>query len=164
VEQGGFTVIRTDVVRKELAGIDPRMSARSSFDEGIYSRDWTARTYTECRRRTEELLADGERVLVDGSFGAEGNRREFLAVAERLCVPSILLLCQVNAEVAEERIGLRRGDASDADQYTYRRAAENWQPIGPFTRRALREVSTAGTREESLARAVEMLRREGLIN
>jgi predicted kinase len=77
---------------------------------------------------------------------------------------TILLLCQVNAEVAEERIGLRRGDASDADQYTYRRAAENWQAIGSSTRRALREVSTAGTREESLIRAVEILRKEGLID
>src|SRR5579872_2823633 len=55
-EKGSFRVIRSDVVRKELAGIDPNASARGEFDEGIYTVEWTARTYAECLRRAEQLL------------------------------------------------------------------------------------------------------------
>lgn len=162
-EQGNFRVIRSDVVRKELAGLDPNGSARVGIDEGIYCAGWTTRTYAECLRRAEELIDEGQRVIVDASFGQEQHRGEFLAAALRWGVPGILFICKTSPEVALRRIENRGGDASDADTNVYRRARDRWQPAGPLTQRSLHEISTESTKEEALTRALEILGQELLV-
>jgi uncharacterized protein len=157
-QQADFTVIRSDVVRKELAGLPPEVPARAASDEGIYAPEWTTRTYAECLRRAEARLCDGGRVIVDASFGDEGRRRAFLDAAARLSVPSLFLVCRASEEVTRTRLELRREDASDADFGTYQSAAARWQEPGPLTLPATREINTEGTPEEALARAVGLLR------
>ncbi|MCE9529617.1 MAG: AAA family ATPase [Planctomycetes bacterium] len=53
-----LNVIRTDVVRKELAAL-----ADSAVS--IYTDDWHERTYKECLRRADAFLFEGKRVIVD---------------------------------------------------------------------------------------------------
>src|SRR5262249_20569256 len=77
-ERAGFEVIRSDVVRKELAGAS----------EGIYTPEWAERTYAECLRRAEQVLFEGQRPLVDATFREERWRRDFLALADRWGVPA----------------------------------------------------------------------------
>jgi hypothetical protein len=157
-------VIRSDVVRKEIAGLDPNSSARGAIDEGIYTDEWSKRTYTECLLRAERLIFEGERPIVDASFGAEAHRREFLSAAERLGVPGVLFICKTNPNVARQRIENRRGDASDADQFIYQKAAERWQPLGSLTIQAsCHEISTDGTKEAALEEVMGILRQMRLI-
>jgi aminoglycoside phosphotransferase family enzyme/predicted kinase len=162
-EEGDFHVIRSDEVRKELAGLDPNASARGALDEGIYTKEWTARTYAECLRRAEKVIFEGKRAIVDASFIDESHRSEFLAAALRWGVPGVLLICTASTEVARQRIENRRGDASDADLSTYRQARERWQPIGRLTRTSCHEVSTDDTKEEALAGAIDILRKRRLV-
>jgi aminoglycoside phosphotransferase family enzyme/predicted kinase len=161
-ERGNFAVIRSDVVRKELAGLPPEASARGAPDTGIYTPEWTDRTYAECLRRAESVLADGGRVIVDANFLADARRCTFLDAAVRLGVPGVLLWCRVRPDVAKARIAARRGDASDADASTYDRAAARCEPFGPRVQRDLREVDANGTPEETLAHALEALRQDHL--
>jgi aminoglycoside phosphotransferase family enzyme/predicted kinase len=156
-ERANFTVIRSDVVRKELAGLLPEASARGTPDTGIYSPEWTDRTYTECLRRAESLLADGGRVIVDANFPDESRRREFIDLATQFAVPVILLWCRVSPEAAKSRIAARRNDASDADTNTFDRAAERWQPFSERTRKIMREINADGTPEEMLMRGLEVI-------
>jgi predicted kinase len=65
-ERADFRLIRSDLVRKELAGLPARESARSPFEEGIYAPAWSERTYAECLCRAEKLL----RTFLSGSFSA----------------------------------------------------------------------------------------------
>src|SRR5262249_27518035 len=95
-QRAGFTVIRSDVVRKELAELGPRDEAAAAFESGIYAPEWTERTYAECLRRAEARLFEGERVLVDASFRFEANRRQFLEAAVRWGVSAVFLLCQTS--------------------------------------------------------------------
>ena len=88
-EQAGLTVIRSDLVRKELAGLAGGVPAPAEYGKGIYSREWDERTYAECSRRAESLLFEGRRVLVDASFGREADRRHFLELAARRGVPEV---------------------------------------------------------------------------
>lgn len=157
-ERGGFAVIRSDLVRKELAGLPSDAPAPHGLDEGIYTPEMTARTYAECLRRAEEALFDGARVIVDANFGADGQRSAFLDTAARFCVPALVFVCRTSPEVARQRIRNRRGDASDADVTVYERAAERWQDAGPRTRSALRELNTDGGADHALAQAIEQLR------
>jgi aminoglycoside phosphotransferase family enzyme/predicted kinase len=162
-ERANFTVIRSDAVRKELAGLMPNVSARGAPDEGLYSPEWTDRTYTECLRRAEAVLAVGGRVIVDANFGDESRRRAFLDAAVGLAVPVVFLWCRADPEVTKRRITERRGDASDATPEIYDRAADNWQPFGPATRRAVRAVNADGAPEAALAQGLDELREAKLV-
>jgi aminoglycoside phosphotransferase family enzyme/predicted kinase len=141
--RAGFEVIRSDVVRKELA-------AGAAGRENIYTPEWAERTYAECLRRAEGLLWEGKRVLVDATFREEAPRAAFLGAATRLGVPGLLLACRAGPEVVRERLAARRGDVSDADWRVYLELAAQWQAPGPLTRRALREIDTGGAREQAL--------------
>jgi aminoglycoside phosphotransferase family enzyme/predicted kinase len=162
-ERAGFTVIRSDAVRKELAGLGPSSKARAAVDAGIYAPEMTARTYAECLRRAEELVFNGGRVIVDANFGVEERRRLFLDAAARWCVPACLFICSASPVVARERIAARRGDASDADVAVYEKLAARWQEAGPDTRAAMHELSLDATPDDTLAEAVEALRRARLM-
>jgi hypothetical protein len=159
-ERGGFTVIRSDVVRKELAGLEPNTSGHNELDQGIYTAEMTSRTYAECLRRTEELLFDVARVIVDANFGTEDQRRLFLDVAARWCVPVHFFVCRVTPTVARQRITARRNDASDADVAIYEKLAARWQE--PSRSTAFHDVDTDAAPEDALEQAIEELRRSRL--
>lgn len=142
-QRHGFTVIRSDVVRKELAGVPAGQSASTFPGEGLYSKDWNRRTYTECRKRAEAILGEGGRVVVDATFSAEQNRREFLALADELALPAWLLICEAEAETVRRRITARTGDASDADWNVYLAAREQWEPSSTRVARRQSILSTA---------------------
>ena len=88
-EAAGFRVLRSDEVRKELAGFEPSQSAAEEYGRGIYSPEWSARTYGACLERMRELLLEGERVVVDATFSREEWRRAFVEEAQGLGVPVV---------------------------------------------------------------------------
>jgi len=118
------TVIRSDEVRKELAGVPVTKPCAE-----CYTPEWTERTYSECWRRAVGLLKDGRRVIVDATFADEGRRGSFLYTARKQGVPAVLLICRADPAVARERLRARRGDASDADERVYGQMAATWQPV-----------------------------------
>jgi aminoglycoside phosphotransferase family enzyme/predicted kinase len=161
-ERAGFEVIRSDVVRKELAGPAARVAASTPFEGGIYSPEWTERTYAECLRRAEALLFDGRRVIVDASFFAERLRRAFLQAATRWGCQGVLLRCQAEPEVVRRRLETRQGDASDAGWPVYVRSGARWEPLGPATAPAARDITTGPGLEPAVTEALMALRERGL--
>ena len=157
-ERARFAVIRSDLVRKELAGVSDEGPAAVSYGRGFYTPEWTERTYVVCLHRAEQLLAQGERVIVDATFREERWRRAFLEAATRRGVPGTFLWCQADPEAVRARLGQRRDDASDADWPVYAELAGRWEQPGPLTRQALRAIPTGGDREQALLRALDVLR------
>jgi predicted kinase len=161
-EWAGFTVIRSDEVRKELAGRSGQGSAPAAFGEDLYAMDWNERTYTQCLRRAEDFLFQGRRVLVDASFRHEAQRRLFLEAAYRWGITGCLLLCCAEPAVIRDRLASRRGDASDADGTIYEEIARCWDEPSPPTRKVTREIASGGSRAHSLAQALVVLQEFGL--
>ncbi len=157
-----FCVIRSDLVRKELAEAAATPPKPDAFAGGIYTPEWNERTYAECLRRAEALLFEGRRVVVDASFREEARRFAFLEAAARWKVPGLFLLCQVEPDVARQRLAQRMTDASDADWSIYLQAAEAWEATQPRTQSALRQINASGTRAETLDRALAILVEAGL--
>jgi aminoglycoside phosphotransferase family enzyme/predicted kinase len=162
-DRAGFTVVRSDAVRKELAGRPSDADGSAAFGSGIYTPEWTERTYRECLRRAEALLAEGGRVVVDASFRAENWRLEFLDAAVRLGVPALVLQCRAAAAIVRARLAGRRGDVSDADWSVFEQTAREWQPAGERTRRSLAVIETDRGATEVLEEAAGRLRAEGLL-
>ncbi len=156
-EQADLQVIRSDVVRKELAGIESEQSSASIFGNGIYTTEWNRRTYDECLRRAQQLLFGGQRVVVDANFRKEADRRQFLDSATQFGVRSGVLVCEADAEVVRQRLENRRGDASDADWSVYEQAAESWEEPSPRTQSAVRFIDTGGSTEGATSQAMHAL-------
>ncbi|MBX6314066.1 MAG: AAA family ATPase [Isosphaeraceae bacterium] len=160
-ERAGFEVIRSDVVRKELAAA-VRLSGPAAFEEGIYTPAWTDRTYAACLDRAGAWLYEGRRVLVDATFRAESWRQRFLETARRWGVPGVLLVCQANPTVARRRLEARRDDASEATSAVYEEAARRWEDFGAASRPALHLLPTDDPRQPALDQALAALAEHGL--
>lgn len=150
-----FTVIRSDVVRKELA-------TTHATPDGLYTPAWDERTYAECLRRAESLLLQGQRVLVDASFREEKRRRLFLDAARRWAVPAALLVCSAEPATVRQRLLSRHNDASDAGWPVYLQIAAHWEEPGPATRRHLQSISSEAAPPVVQERALDVLRDLGL--
>lgn len=155
-EGAGFRLIRSDVVRKELAGLPVDEPARTDVKEGIYTPEWTDRTYAECLRRAETSLFEGERVVVDANFGAAARRAAFVEAADRWCVPVRFLECVAPPETARHRIEGRRNDASDADWAIYQNAVGKWEATTDADRAV--KIPTDGTIEQAADTAMQAVR------
>jgi aminoglycoside phosphotransferase family enzyme/predicted kinase len=155
----GFGVVRSDVVRKELAGPP---GGGTTPPEALYTAAWNERTYSECLRRAEQLLFEGRRVLADATFREERQRQTFLEAAIRWGVSGALLLCRAEPATVRRRLEARRGDVSDADWAVSVRVASSWEEPGTVSRQALHVLSTEGSSEQVLARALAVLRQAGL--
>jgi aminoglycoside phosphotransferase family enzyme/predicted kinase len=156
-ERAGFIVFRSDVVRKELAGLPPEQPGPPE----LYAPDWTGRVYDECLRRAERSVFDGQRVIVDASFHREDDRRRFLDAARAWGVAGLFLHCDADPAVVADRLQRRRGDASDADERVYSQMSGRWEePTGP-TATVTRRIDT-GAPSGELGNALAALRGEGL--
>jgi hypothetical protein len=153
----GFDLIRSDVVRKELAGCSDSGKTPAVLDQGIYSQEWNDQTYAECLCRAKALLSEGKRVLVDANFREELRRQTFLHAATAWGVPGVLLLCEADAETARQRLQGRQNDISDADWSIYLQAAARWEKPD-LSAENLRTIPSEGGPEQTVLHALEVLR------
>jgi len=156
-----FNVLRSDVVRKELAG---DTGGPTAFGAGIYTDAWTERTYVELLRRAEAMLWQGQRVCIDANFRDDARRQVFLDSALRWGVPFLFIHCQAGDEATRARLQARTGDASDADWRIYQELARTWQPISADVIRLTRLLDTSGEIEENEQRLCAVLQQEGLLD
>lgn len=162
-----FEVIDTDRVRKELAaehGVEGVAAGKggTDFEEGIYTRAWSDRTYAACLDRAETLLFEGKRVIVDGSFGEVRRRRSFLEAATGRGVPGQFLVCETPDAEVRRRLNAREGDVSDADCAVYEKMRAKWEPLEEATARVAARVDTGQPVEATLEAVIEQLEGWGL--
>ena len=160
--EANFDVVDSDVVRKELAGLDRHADASESFEAGIYTSAWSDRTYAECRRRAENRLFEGGRVIVDATFYREDRRVAFVEMARSFGVPALIVECRLREETVSERLAAREHDVSDADQSVYENIKGKWEAYGAETSRLVETVSTEGDVASSVEGALDVLRESEL--
>jgi len=111
----GVTLLSSDRLRKELAGIPAEQSAAAAYGEGLYSPEWTNKTYAALLDRASTLLSRGESVVLDASWSDAGQREAALAMAERTHADLVALHCQVPDGTTAARLATRAPGTSDAD-------------------------------------------------
>lgn len=108
--QIGAVVVRTDVIRKRLAGVPATTHAIVRFGEGLYTEETTRRTYAEALRIGGDLLRAGWSVVIDGSFPAAAQRADARALARASHAPLSILWCDAPDTVIAGRLDARRAD------------------------------------------------------
>ena len=157
----GFTVLNSDRIRKELAGLPAETSARAQYGSGIYTAGWTERTYCELQRRAAVLLARGESVIADASFISARQRAAAAATGAAAGADLVQLRCTASTDLAARRIGARTGGVSDADQAIASQMEAAADPWPEATVIDTESGGTAGMAGESVAEALQMIRPHG---
>jgi aminoglycoside phosphotransferase family enzyme/adenylate kinase family enzyme len=150
----GFTVLNSDRIRKELAGIPAEQKAPAPYQAGIYDRSWTERTYQELLHRAAELLSHGESVIADASWIAADHRAAAAAVTDGTAADIIELHCAAPAQLAADRMSSRTGSVSDASPAVAERMAQEQAPWPQAI-----TIDTSGPEPPGSATSAEPVRR-----
>ena len=162
-DQAGFHVISADRTRKALAGLEATADAAADFEQGIYTPEWTERTYQTCLARARDLLFLGQRVLVDATFAVEARRRAFLDLATESGVRSRLLLCRAAPAVVRARVDARGEGDSDADWSIHLQVSGRWEEVSQATLRHTDEIDSSGTTDDTRSAALKAIGTSGLV-
>lgn len=132
----GFEVLASDVIRKELAGMAPFERGAEEYGSGIYTPEFTRRTYDALLDRARGLLLSGRSVILDATFIRREQRRAAMRAAREAGAQFACLLLEVSPKTARKRLGrrerrVRRGvavaDPSDARWPTYLQQKRRFQ-------------------------------------
>jgi aminoglycoside phosphotransferase family enzyme/predicted kinase len=110
----GWPVLRSDVIRKELAGLEPQARAAAPLDQGLYASTWTSQTYTALLERARWLLANGESVVLDASWSHASWRAAAAEMAEQTSSDLVELRCDAPLAVTSARAAARAAEGVDA--------------------------------------------------
>ncbi|MBT4934939.1 MAG: AAA family ATPase [Rhodospirillaceae bacterium] len=144
----GARIIRSDVVRKTLAGVDPL----SRLDAQGYSPQMSHRTYQAVFEQSRSTLKGGHSVIADAVFANPEERKTIAAIADDLGLAFHGLWLEAPAEVMEERVTQRTFNASDADaavvcqQLSYDLGVMEWD-----------RIDSAGAKSATLDKALKAL-------
>lgn len=130
----GAVVISSDRVRKELAGLPPQAPCKDGYGEGIYSREFSARTYAELMSRAKALLEKKRSVILDATFLRNDSIAVALDAAREAGAETRIIRCVSSEETVRENILKREsmvqdGAASDAGWEVYLRQKGSLETI-----------------------------------
>jgi uncharacterized protein len=106
----GAVVIRSDVIRKRLLGVEE--TAR--LPQSAYTREMSVRVYDRVAEIASSTLAAGYTAIADAVFGHDSERDQIAQVAQNRGVSFQGLWLVGSQATLEKRIAGRSGDASDA--------------------------------------------------
>ncbi|GAA2437575.1 AAA family ATPase [Actinomadura vinacea] len=152
----GCTLLSSDRIRKELAGLAPDAPATAAYGTGIYTSEWSRRTYAELTRRARRLLGMGETVVLDASWTSKDHRDPITGLAHKQRAELHALRCEAPSAVTIERLRTRRHLMSDADKHIAEALAES---AAPWPEAAT--IDSSGPLDESLDQALAIVRPHG---
>jgi aminoglycoside phosphotransferase family enzyme/predicted kinase len=153
----GWTLLRSDEIRKELANLPHLATATAPYRQGLYRPEHTTATYRELLQRACTALELGESVVADASWSDQAWRRAAAEVAASTSSTLVQIRCTTSPELAAARIAARRAAGTDPSDATPELAALLASDFAAWPEAAI--VDTSGTIEESLRQASDLLSR-----
>ena len=150
----------SDWVRKELAGINPTESQRESVDSGIYTKEFSDKTYQTLLERAEARLKQGDSVIVDASYQYAQDRQNIKDLARKLNCQAYFILCQCPEAEMKRRMDLREKDpaaVSDGRWEIYEKQKNRFEAPDELSADELIILDTQGSLEELLEELEEKL-------
>jgi predicted kinase len=106
----GAVVLRSDVMRKRMFGLDPL----EPLPDEAYAPEASDRVYAQLVKDAEAAARAGHSVIVDAVFSRPAERADVEQAARRAGVPFQAIWLEVPTSVAVHRLAERKDDASDA--------------------------------------------------
>lgn len=144
----GAVHVRSDLERKALFGV----GEFERLPDAAYGADVTARVYARLLAKSEAALRAGHSVIADAVHAQPSERAEMAALAQRTGARFTAFWLKAPPGVLLQRVGARKGDASDATpqvverQIAYDLGNLEWS-----------QLDASGTPEETLCTAMSHL-------
>ena len=153
----GFTLLGTDTLRKQRAGLAPEAPARAAYGAGLYTEEARAATYAALVAEVDAALEGGRGVIVDATFIRRADRDRLARVAHRQRRPCVFVTCRADEQVVRARLAAREEgrSVSDARWETYVAQRERCEPFGAEERHLV--VDTGGDPATARAEALRAL-------
>lgn len=108
----GAVIVRSDVARKSLFGVDPE----TRLPDEAYTEAVSERVHRRMRVDARRALAAGAPVILDATFMDPAVRAAARALAGAMGAPFTGIWLDLPPDVLKSRVRARTGDASDADE------------------------------------------------
>jgi uncharacterized protein len=127
----GATVISSDIVRKQLASVPAGEHRFAEMDSGIYSPEFSRRTYDSLFSSARDILNQGDSVILDASFIKSEERRRAKQIAEEAKADFFIVECLLDQENTRQRIAqrLKQGSVSDGRMEIYEPQKKKFEPV-----------------------------------
>ena len=114
----GGVLIRSDIVRKGLAGMTAMQRDAVGYGEGIYNQQMNERTYAALLDHARDIIAAGRWAIIDATFSTRAWRDAAAALAGKHQVPFVILYCTAPRAELVRRLTARATDNRDASDAT----------------------------------------------
>lgn len=120
----------TDRVRKELAGLKSSDKRPDEVNQGIYTREFTRKTYQAMlNRASEDLKAGSPGVILDGSYSSQEERDKVRKLSAEHKAGYVFIFCSCNEDEVRRRLEERARDpeaVSDGRWEIYQQQKKNF--------------------------------------
>lgn len=159
-QRRGFTYLASDEIRKQLAGISPREHRYEKFDKGIYSKEFTKKTYLALIEEGKKQITQGKSAILDACFPKKWQRKKAEEGAKEvnagfLCIEFICTEEEVKSRL-EERFDTREG-ISDGRWEIYGSQKESFEVVDDFSLKHHLVIDTSEPVEDSVEKIIERL-------
>lgn len=101
----------TDRVRKELLGLHAAERRPDPVGQGIYSAQWTEKTYAALLERARaDVLRGRTMVVLDGSYSRKQDRKQVRRLASELGARCLFVWCVCSEAETKKRLTMRACD------------------------------------------------------
>ena len=111
----GYDVLSSDIIRKQLAEVPLTERHYDNFDSGIYSPEFTQKTYNELFSRAKDLVIKGQSVVLDASFKKKADRLAAFKLAKECGADFLAIECVADESTIKERLEKRQREGAVSD-------------------------------------------------
>jgi len=148
----GIKILRSDLIRKKLFGLQPDQSMNVPFEEGIYSKGSSSLIYGKLLMLAQEEIEKGASVILDATFSSKHNRNEALRLARDMDANIIFIECLSSVAVIKDRLKKRETKitVSDARLHHFKELKSRFEPLEDITEEMHIEIDTQRPIKENL--------------
>ena len=158
----GLVVISSDVTRKKLAGIPTTEHRFEEFDTGIYSAEFSRKTYDKMLMKAKEFLIEGSSVIIDASFIKTEERLKAKRLAEEIRADFFIVECILGEKSVRERLAqrLKQGSVSDGRWEIYELQKGQFDPVVEVLETSHVIIDTSPPVEENVRQILNRFNKE----
>jgi len=158
-ERLGLAVISSDVTRKQLAGIPVTEHRFEEFDTGIYSAEFSGKTYDKMFSEAKHILSGGSSAILDASFIKAEERLKAKRLAEEMNADFFIIECTLDEEGIKKRLAkrLEQGSASDGRWEIYQPQKTAFEPVAEALPKNHVIIDTSKPMEENIRQILDKI-------
>jgi len=132
--------IRSDIVRRLLAGASLDEHHYASFGKDLYSPEMSRRVYETLKGKARTYLAQNQSLIIDATYSRQKERAELKEAGEKLEAEVHFIRCEASDEKVKGWIEQRKESdrQSDATWEIYTKMKDKFEPEGKLPYHALR--------------------------